>query len=288
MDLFLIQGVNALVLSMVFFMMSVGLSLVFGQMDFINLCHGSFYLLGAYVGLSVVNAVGNFWLALIVAPLVVGTLAFLLEYIFLRGMYGREQHLEQVLFTFGIAFILEDVMRWYWGPNVHSIDNPSLLEGVVNLGITSFPLYRFSLIPFGIVLFVLAYLFMEKTQLGAIVRAGVSDAQMVTGMGINVVWVFSLVFVVGSGLAAVAGVAGSPILSIYPGLDFEVLIIAFVIIVIGGMGSLKGAFAGSLIVGFVDVFGKAYLPEFSTAILFAAMVLILYVRPRGLFGFKGL
>lgn len=286
MEIFLLQLLNAVVYSMLLFVLAAGLSLIFGQMDFINLCHGAYYLLGGYIGLSTVRWMDNFWIALIVAPLAVGILAYLLEYFFLRDLYGRSQHMQQVLFTFGVALILEDVMQWTWGADVLKITQPEILQGSVPLFQGSFPIYRLALIPFGIILFAIMYLFMKKTHLGAILRAGVSDAEMVTGLGINVERVFAGVYFVGAALAALAGVLGAPILNLYPGLDFEVLIIALVIIVIGGMGSLKGAFISSLIIGAVDIFGKAYIPAFSTFLLFAFMLAVLNFQPRGLFGVK--
>lgn len=284
MENLLFQLLNAVVYSMLLFVLSAGLSLIFGQMDFVNLCHGSFYLLGGYIGLSALRWLGNFWLALLVAPLAVGVLAFVLEVLVLRDLYGRARHMDQVLFTFGVALILEDAMRWVWGAQVLTIQQPELLRGSVSLFGGAFPVYRLALVLFGLLLFVALYLVIEKTRLGAILRAGVSDAEMVTGLGINVERVFAAVYSGGAALAAVAGVVGAPILSLAPGVDFEVLILALVVVVVGGLGSLAGAFAGSLIIGTVQVFGSAYLPAFSSFLPFAFMLLILHFRPRGLFG----
>ena len=286
MENFLIQLLNGLVTSMLLFVMAAGLSLIFGLMDVINLSHGAFYLLGGYVGLTAVRLLGDFWLALIIAPLVVGGLGLLIEYFFLRRLYGRRRHLEQVLFTFGVTLIIIDLARATWGAYVESVPSPALLSGQVSLFYIQFPVYRLSLIGFGLLLAFLLWLLIERTRLGAIVRAGVSDAEMVSGLGINIQRVFAGVFAFGTGLAALAGVVGAPVFTLYPGLDSEILILALVVVVIGGLGTLKGAFFGSLIIGLADTFGKALLPELSRFILFAVMAFVLLLRPSGLFGQK--
>ena len=286
MENFLIQLLNGLVTSMLLFVMAAGLSLIFGLMDVINLTHGAFYLLGGYIGLTAVRLLGDFWLALIIAPLVVGGLGLLIEYFFLRRLYGRHRHLEQVLFTFGVTLIIIDLTRATWGAYVESIPSPALLSGQVSLFHIQFPVYRLSLIGFGLLLAFLLWLLIERTRLGAIVRAGVSDAEMVSGLGINIQRVFAGVFAFGTGLAALAGVVGAPVFTLYPGLDSEILILALVVVVIGGLGTLKGAFFGSLIIGLADTFGKALLPELSRFILFAVMAFVLLLRPSGLFGPK--
>lgn len=286
MENFLIQLLNGLVTSMLLFVMAAGLSLIFGLMDVINLTHGAFYLLGGYIGLTAVRRLGNFWLALMIAPLVVGGLGLLIEYFFLRRLYGRHRHLEQVLFTFGVTLIIIDLARATWGAYVESVPSPALLAGQVSLFNIQFPIYRLSLIGFGLLLALLLWLLIERTRLGAVVRAGVSDAQMVAGLGIDVQRVFAGVFAFGAALAALAGVVGAPVFTLYPGLDSEILILALVVVVIGGLGTLKGAFFGSLIIGLADTFGKALLPELSRFILFAVMAFILLLRPSGLFGQK--
>jgi len=286
MENFLIQLLNGLVISMLLFVMAAGLSLIFGLMDVINLTHGAFYLLGGYIGLTAVRLLGDFWLALIIAPLVVGGLGLLIEYFFLRRLYGRHRHLEQVLFTFGVTLIIIDLTRATWGAYVESIPSPALLSGQVSLFHIQFPVYRLSLIGFGLLLAFLLWLLIERTRLGAIVRAGVSDAEMVSGLGIDIQRVFAGVFAFGTGLAALAGVVGAPVFTLYPGLDSEILILALVVVVIGGLGTLKGAFFGSLIIGLADTFGKALLPELSRFILFAVMAFVLLLRPSGLFGQK--
>ncbi len=286
MENFIIQLLNGLVASMLLFIMAAGLSLIFGQMNVINLAHGAFYLLGGYIGLSAIRIFDNFWLALIMAPLFVAGIGIIIEYFFLRRLYGAHRHLDQVLFTFGLALIASDLIQWTWGAYVVSVDPPPLLSGHIPIFSLTFPIYRLSLIIFGLLLALLLWLFLERTRLGAIVRAGVSDAQMVSGLGINIHLVFAGVFALGTALAALSGVVGAPIRNLYPGLDFEILILTLVVVVVGGLGSLKGAFFGSLLIGMADTFGKAILPQFSLFLIFAVMAIVLLIRPSGLFGLK--
>jgi branched-chain amino acid transport system permease protein len=285
-DIFLFQLLNGLVSSMLLFIMAAGLSLIFGQMDVVNLMHGSFYLLGGYLGLLTVRLSANFWLALLVAPLLVAALGLALEWGFLRRLYGRHRHLNQVLFTFGISLIAADLMRWQWGTYVETISPPDILSGKIPFFGFQFPVYRLALIGFGLLLALGMWLLLERTQLGAIVRAGVTDVQMVSALGINIHWIFAGVFAVGAGLAALAGVLGAPILNLHTGLDSEILILAMVVVVIGGLGSLQGAFWGSLLIGMVDTFGKALLPEFALFFIFMMMAVVLLFRPSGLVGIK--
>ncbi|MGH2593112.1 MAG: branched-chain amino acid ABC transporter permease [Anaerolineae bacterium] len=287
MENFITQMLNGLVTGMLLFVMAAGLSLIFGLMDVINLTHGAFYLLGGYIGLTTVRQLGDFWLALLVAPLLVGILGLLIEYFFLRRLYGRHRHLEQVLFTFGVALIIIDVSRVTWGAFVEVVPGPALLSGHVTVFNVQFPIYRLSLIGFGLALALALWLLIERTRLGAIVRAGVSDAQMVSGLGIDIHRVFAGVFAFGAALAGLAGVVGAPVFTLYPGLDSEILILALVVVVVGGLGTLKGAFFGSLFIGLADTLGKALLPEFSRFLLFAVMAVVLLIRPSGLFGQRG-
>lgn len=280
---FLFQLTNGLVFSLLLFMTAAGLSLIFGLMNVINLAHGSFYLLGGYVGLSIALSTGNFWLALLVAPLLVGALGLLVELTLLRRLYARG-FLAQVLCTFGLSLIALDLMRWTWGTFPQSIPVPVQLAGSVTLFGDAYPVYRLALIGAGLLIALLLWLTLERTQLGAVVRAGVSDAQMAGGLGINVGLVFAGVFAAGSALAALAGVAAAPIVGIYPGLDADTLILALVVVVVGGLGTLRGAFLGSLLVGMADTFGRALLPQLAVFIIFALMVFVLLVRPAGLFG----
>lgn len=288
MENFIIQFLNGLVFSMLLFIMAGGLSIIFGQMNVINLSHGAFYLLGGYVGLTMVRQIGSFWLALLIAPLLVAIIAVVIEHFLLRRLYGAHRHLEQVLLTFGLALIFSDLIQWNWGAYVQSVPPPELLSGHVPVFGLDFPIYRLSLIVFGLVLAAVLWLVLERTRIGAIVRAGVSDAQLVSGLGINIHLVFAGVFAVGTALAALAGVIGAPVTTLYPGLDFEILILTVVVVVVGGLGTLKGAFAGALVIGMADTLGKAYISEFSLFLIFAVMAVILLLRPSGLFGLEGI
>ncbi len=287
MENLVVQFLNGLVFSMLLFTMAAGLSLIFGQMDVINLTHGSFYLLGGYIGLTMVRRLNSFWLALVVAPLLVGALGLVIEYFFLRRLYGRHRHLDQVLFTFGLALIAADLIRWHWGAYVESVPPPDVLSGQVPVFTVQFPIYRLTLIGVGLALALFLWLLIERTRIGAIIRAGVADAEMVSALGIDVHKVFAGVFALGVALAALAGVLGSPVLNLYPGLDFEILILTLVVVVVGGLGTLKGAFFGSLLIGMADTFGKAFLPEFTLFLIFAVMAVVLLLRPSGLFGLEG-
>ncbi len=286
METLLIQLLNGLVFSMLLFILATGLSLIFGQMNVINLAHGSFYLLGGYLGLSFVRQFESFWLALLLAPLLVAGLGLIIEYFLLRRLYGSQRHLDQVLFTFGLALVVADLMRWKWGAYVETIPPPDLLAGQVPIFTIQIPVYRLSLIGFGLGLAVLLWLLLEQTRLGALIRAGVANAQMVSGLGININLVFAGVFAFGTALAALAGVVGAPVLNLYPGLDFEILILTLVVIVVGGLGTFKGAFFGSLLIGLANTFGKAVWPELSLLLIFAIMAMVLFIRPSGLFGQK--
>ena len=287
MNIIIIQFLNGLVFSMLLFVMAAGLSLIFGQMNVINLAHGSYYMLGGYVGLTMVREFGSFWYALILAPVIVGTLGLIIEYFFLRPLYGTHRHLDQVLFTIGLALIVADLIRWNWGSYVVAVPIPPQLEGQVPIMGIQFPIYRLSLIVFGIILAALLWIFVEHTRIGLIIRAGVSDARMVSALGINIDFVFAGVFALGTALAALAGVIGAPVHSLYPGLDFEILILTLAVVVVGGLGTLKGAFLGSILIGMADTFGKAFLPEFALFLIFAVMAIVLLLRPSGLLGLQG-
>lgn len=283
-DTLVIQLLNGLVFSLLLFLMAAGLSLILGLMDVVNLAHGAFYLFGGYVGLSMIRWLDSFWLALLAAPLVAGGVGFLLQVFFLRRLQSR--HLDQVLFTFGLALIAADLMHWNWGAYVEAVTPPQQLGGSVSIAGGQFPVYRLALIVFGAAIAAALLLLMERTRIGAVVRAGVSDAELVSGLGININAVFAGVFVLGTALAALAGVAAGPVTSLYPGLDFETLILALVVVVIGGMGTLRGALLGAVLVGMTDTLGKAYLTEFSLFAIFALMAVVLLARPQGLLGQK--
>jgi branched-chain amino acid transport system permease protein len=280
---YLIQILNGLAFSMLLFLLAAGLSVIFGMMDFINLAHGSFYMLGAYMGFTAVRQLGSFWLALLVVPIVVAALGFLLERAVLRPLHHRP-HLDQVLLTFGLAFVVGDVVKWIWGADPRSIPAPPELTGAMSLGIVTYPRYRVFVIVAGLVVAALLWLIHARTKMGAIVRAGVADKEMVGGLGINIQLVFGSVFAFGVGLAALSGVIAGPFLSLGLGMDAEQLILSMIVVVVGGLGTLKGAFWGALVVGMADTFGKIWVPDFALLVIFATMAVVLLVRPNGLFG----
>jgi len=279
----LAQALNGLAYGVLLFLLSVGLTLIFGMLDVVNLAHGSFYLLGAYTGLTLIAATGNFWLALVVAPLVVGTVGALIERGLLRPLYRRPT-LDQVLLTFGLIYFFEDVVKWIWGGKIRSIPAPALFSGSVNLGPLTIPSYRLFVIAFGLIMAVALWLLIEKTRLGSIIRAGVFDAEMTAGLGINISRVFTGVFAFGAALGGVSGVIAGPIQSAYPSMGVSILIPALIVVVVGGLGSLKGSLVGSLIIGQAETFGKAWLPGVSMLMIYLVMAAIVLLRPQGLFG----
>jgi branched-chain amino acid transport system permease protein len=285
MDLFVAQLLNGLVYGVLLFLMAAGLSLIFGLMNVVSLAHGSFFMLGAFFGLAIFKATGSFWLALVLAPIPVIVLGVLMELLFLRPLY-RRGHMDQVLLTFGFTFIFLDLVQTVWGRMVMRLPAPAALQGIVHIGLGVFSAYRLFLIGFGFAIALLLWLFLERSRIGAMVRAGVDNAVMAAGLGVNVPALFTGIFGFGVALAALGGIAAAPVLGLYPGMDSEILIPAFIVIVIGGMGSLRGAFAGSLLIGIADTFGKAYFQSIALFLIYLAMVAVLLFRPQGLFGIR--
>ena len=282
MDFWIVQTLNGISFGMLLFLLAAGLSLVFGLMRIVNLAHGSFYLLGAYIGFTVIGRTGSFLLAVVVVPLGVAGLGLLMHRFLLRRFQGKE--LSQVLLTFGALFIFADVSLWYWGGYSQVLPKPAFLAGSLTIGTIVFPAYRIFVIVTGVVVALLSWLVLERTALGSMVRAGVDDEEMVRGLGINTPRLFTAVFALGAFLAALSGVIGGPFVGAYPGADFDVLLLALVVVIIGGLGSIGGAFVGSLLVGLIDTLGRALVPELAMFTIFAPMAIILALRPRGLFG----
>jgi branched-subunit amino acid ABC-type transport system permease component len=275
------QVLNGASFAMTLFLVAVGLTLIFGLMDVLNLAHGAFYLIGAYVGLSVVKTLGNFWLALVVAPVAVALLGYVVEVALIRPLYARG-HLDQVLLTLGLAFVLADQARHVWGAFEEAIPAPPGLVGAVALGPLFYPKYRLFVIGFGLFAAGVLWLLVERTRWGAVIRAGVSNRTMVRNLGIDIGRIFAHTFAFGCGLAALAGVIAGPIIGVAPGLDAEILMLALIVVVTGGLGSLSGSFWGAVLIGQADTFGKALLPDFSLFFIFAVMALVLLYRPGGL------
>jgi branched-chain amino acid transport system permease protein len=282
MEFWVNQAFNGISYAALLFLLGGGFTLIFGVMKIVNIAHGSFYLMGGYIGYTVVLLTGNFYLAFLVACCVIGGLGMGMERVFLRKLSGQD--LRQMLITMGIALFLQDLSLVIWGGNPLNLSIPAYLSKSIQAGNLYFPMVRIFMIGAAAALFVVLWWFQEKTQVGAMVRAAVDNAEMSEGLGINVPLVTLGVFGLGALLAGFGGVVGCAFMGIYPGLDFELLPYAFVVVIIGGMGSLPGALVGSLIVGLIDNFGKALFPEISYFTLFAPMAIVLAVRPTGLFG----
>ena len=277
------QALNGLVYGALLFLLSVGLTLIFGMLDVVNLAHGSFYMLGAYAGIAALALTGNFWIAAITAPLVVGLVGALVERGLLRRLYRRSP-LDQVLLTFGLIYLFEDLVKWGWGGRIRSISPPEIFAGRITFGGLTIPAYRVFVIVFGLLVAILLWLVIEKTRLGAVIRAGVYDAEMTAGLGIDIGRVFTLVFAFGAALGGLSGVIAGPIQSAYPSMGVSILIPALIVVVVGGLGSLKGSFVGSLIIGQAETLGKVWLPGVSMLMIYMVMALIVLARPQGLFG----
>ncbi len=282
MNFWVIQLLNGLSFGMLLFLLAAGLSLIFGLMRVLNLAHGSYYLLAGYIGLTVSRLTGSFVVALLAATAGVTVIAIVMERWFLRKIYGDE--LRQALLTFGFLFVFADLALWIWGGNPQTVPKPEAFEASLRLGSVVFPSYRVLVIVVGLVVGVGLYWLQERTKLGAMIRAAIDDREMATAIGINASLLFTVVYALGGALAAFGGVIGGVFVGVHPGADFEVLLLAFVVVIVGGLGSLKGAFIGALAVGLIDNFGKALFPEFALFTVFAPMALILAVRPTGLFG----
>ena len=282
MNFWIIQGLNGLAFGSLLFILASGFSLIFGLMRIVNLSHGAYFMLGAYVGLSAIEAGVNFWIAILIGGGAISILGTVIERFILRRLSG--QPLAQVLVTLGIAFIIADTCVWIWTGDPRPVPMPSELTGAFRVSNLAFPIYRLFVIGVAFALAAALWFLLERSRLGAMIRAGVDDLPMARAMGIRTSLLFSAVFCLGSALAGAGGVLAGPILSVYPGLDSDMLPLALVVVILGGVGSLLGAFIGSLIIGFIYSYGQALFPDLAYVILFLPMVLVLTLRPTGLFG----
>jgi branched-chain amino acid transport system permease protein len=286
MTFWLVLTVNSITFGGLLFLLSAGFSLIFGLMRIPNLTHGSLYMIGAYVGaqflIGILAIKFNFWIAAIAATLITALFGALVERLLLRRLPGDQ--LAQVLVTLGISFMVADFCLMVWGGDPINVATPEGLGGFVRAGTAVFPLYRVAVIVIAALFAIALWLLLDRTRLGAMIRAGVDDPDMARVVGIRVSQLFTIVFALGAGLAAFAGIIGAPILSVYPGLDQDMLPLALVVVILGGTGSLLGSFVGSIIVGFIYNFGQALLPELAYFVLFLPMLLVLILRPQGLFG----
>jgi branched-chain amino acid transport system permease protein len=284
MELVLVQILNGLQYGLLIFLTASGLTLVFGIMGVINLSHGSFYMLGAYLSLTLTSGLGDIFLALAAGIPLAFLFGAAIEWLFIRHLYDRE-HLQQVLLTFGLILIFNEVQRILWGTSPQSVPIPSYLAGSVRLTeVLSYPVYRLAIAAICVVLALLMVFVIQRTRVGQMIRAGESNREMVEALGIDTRLLYRFVFAAGVALAAAAGIVAAPVETVYPGIGERVLIISFVVVVIGGIGSIKGAFVGALLIGLADAFGKVFLPQFASVVVYALMAAVLIARPGGLFG----
>jgi branched-chain amino acid transport system permease protein len=284
MQFWLIQTLNSVAFGGLLFLLASGFSLIFGLLRVPNLAHGGLFMLGAYLGATLLNQGWNLWLAAFATAALVGLLGAVIERLLLRRLAGNEQG--QVLVTLGIAFIIADLCLMAFGGDPMPLNPPADLRRPLRLLGFAFPAYRLAVLAVALVAIVLLILLMDYTRLGAMIRAGVDDRMMARGVGIRVGTLFTIVFFLGAALAGFGGVVGGPILSAYPGLDNDMLPLALIVVILGGIGSLGGALVGSFVVGFIYNFGNALLPNLSYVVLFLPMVLALVFKPEGLFGRK--
>jgi len=278
-----LQALNGASLAALLFLVASGFTLTFGLMRVVNMAHGGYYLLGGYVGLTVVEVTGSFGLGVLGGGGAVVLLGLLVDRLLLRRI--GENHLAQVLLTVGVAFVIGDVALRIWGGDSLKVPVPPALRGAVALpGGLVYPTYRLALLGLGAAVATVLWALYRRTQLGAVVRAGVDDREQVSATGVNIDRLFLLVSALASFLAGAAGVVGGAFLTLYPGAEWEILIVALVVVIVGGLGSLEGAIVGAVIVGLLDAYGRWLLPEFSYFVLFGPMAVLLLVRPRGLFG----
>lgn len=297
MDLytFLIQLLNGVQYGLLLFLLASGLTLVFGIMGIINVAHGSFYMIGAYLAWSLSEHLGSFWIALPAGIVLTVLLGMLLEWLLIARLYHRD-HLYQVLLTYGLILVFEELRSLLWGDDVRGIGIPNALSASIPLTETlSYPVYRLWISGVCVLLAIAMYFVIQRTRLGMMIRAGSSNREMVQSLGINIQFVYRIVFAAGVTLAALAGMIAAPVSSVFPGMGNQVLIVCFVVIVIGGLGSVKGAMVAALLIGLVDTFGKVIhldiggvkvLPELSSMGVYLLMAIVLLWRPAGLFGTK--
>jgi branched-chain amino acid transport system permease protein len=301
-SLFFAQMLNGFQLGVLLFLLSAGLTLVLGIMNFVNLAHGSLFMMGAYFAVAAYGATNSFVLAALAAVVGALLLGLLLERSVLSKLYGRD-HLYQVLATFGVILVLNEFARVVWGQSPIFLDVPQALSGTINLFGLDYPAYRLAIIGVGLLVGLALYIVIHKTRIGMLIRAGASDAGMVSALGVNITLINALVFGVGAALAGLAGLMAAPILSVQPGMGEPILILTLVVLVTGGVGSIRGAFYGALIVGMVDTMGRAFLPAIlrevvertlaqaagpaiASILIYLMMAIVIAVRPAGLFPVK--
>ena len=281
---FLVQALNGIQYGFLLFLVASGLTLVFGIMGIINLAHGAFYMLGAYTVYWLVGYTDNLFVAIVLGLAIMLAFGYLLERSAISFLYKRD-HLYQVLLTYGLILILDEMQRIFWGTDFYSVPVPQILSASVPLTETQdYPVYRLFISVMCMAVAAGLYLLIGRTKLGMMIRAGASNREMAQVLGIDIGRVFAIVFSIGVALAAFSGMIGAPVSSVYPGMGEQILIVSFVVVVIGGIGSVKGAFVGAMLIGLADTFGRVLLPDFASVVVYAVMAVVLLWRPQGLFG----
>ncbi|WPC03432.1 branched-chain amino acid ABC transporter permease [Pseudomonas benzenivorans] len=279
----LIQTMNGLQYGLLLFLIASGLTLIFGIMHIINLAHGALYMAGAYLAFWLTALTGNLFLAILLGLPLAALLGVLIERFLIQALYSRD-HLDQVLMTFGLILVIDSLRSIVWGNDVHSVAIPALLEGSVRLTETlEYPVYRLFVSAVCGLIALAMYMVLQRTRLGIVIRGGASNREMVQGLGINIRVVYTLVFAAGTALTAFAGMIAAPVSSVYPGMGNQILIIAFVVVVIGGLGSIRGAFFAALLVGLTATWGAVLAPQYAGMAIYLLMAVVLLFKPRGLF-----
>ena len=282
---YITQAMHGLLYGMLLFLVASGLTLIFGMMGILNLAHASFYMLAAYFCYSFVELSGSFWISLLIAPVIVGVMGMMTERLFLRKLErGAFGHTGQILLTLGMALVISEAVKFFWGTEPLPIEVPKILIGFFSLAGLKYSLYRLFIIVLSLVILGILALLLYKTRLGMIVRAAVEDADMVEAMGINTPLVFTSIFGIGTWLAGVAGVVIAPILTVFPGLADQIGMDAFVVVIVGGFGSLLGALIAALLFGQLNSFGIQFMPRLAPVLMFLVMALVLSFKPKGFFG----
>ncbi|WP_373379985.1 branched-chain amino acid ABC transporter permease [Cupriavidus nantongensis] len=280
---FLIQCLNSVQYGLLLFLVASGLTLIFGIMGVINLAHGSFYMLGAYLAFTLAGLTGNLFIAIPLGIVLAVVFGYVLEWAFFSYLYERD-HLQQVLMTYGLILVFEELRSILVGDDVHGVQVPALLDGALPIGNDmTYPVYRLFISAVCLVVALAMYYVIRRTRLGMMIRAGATNREMVQSLGINITLLYRFVFALGVALAVLAGMIAAPVSSVYPGMGAQVLIVCFVVVVIGGIGSVKGALVASLLLGFVDTFGKVFWQEAAGVLIYLLMAVILLWKPQGLF-----
>jgi branched-chain amino acid transport system permease protein len=286
-DLIALQLFTGLALGAIYVLFAIGLSLIFGMLTVVNFAHGAFYMVGAYVGVFLLSMGGNFWLCLIGVPLIVGSAGMIVERFLIRPLYGRGIDYP-LLLTFGLSYVMIELIRIVFGKSGYPFDTPEVLQGAVDIGIGYFPLYRLFVIGAAVIVLLALWLFLERTSFGLIIRAGARDPQIVRVLGVDVSRVWLFVFGIGTAIAGLAGLLAAPLQGVIPEMGANILVEAFVVTVVGGMGSIGGAVIAGLLVGVVVSMTSLFAPEMAKVSIFALMAIVLLIRPQGFFGRAGL